>query len=294
VKKGLLLLKIAFSITLIFVLSRKFSLAEAGTHLLHLRMGPAIGALLLLGLSLALSGLRWHYASGQLITLPVCLRFTWISQLYALVLPGALSADVAKGLVMTAKKESSCGCSLSTSIILDRVAGLGSLLVFGFLSCLSRPELLHLPPGVLVTLSALGTLALIALPWVLNHFLPRLTISPRTWFLVLGLSGLIHAVNISFYCVSLAAVGGSESWWQMGIYTCLLNLAMLLPISIGGIGLREQIAVSLFQSSANAPVQIAFGWLVLFLSILHGLIGLALHWQRTEPSNELVSAGDIG
>jgi hypothetical protein len=278
-KKALLFTKIAISVLLVVFLSRKVSFGEVTAHLFHLRPGPALAAFLLLGLSLALSGLRWHYASGKVLALPVCLHFSWISQMYALILPSALSADVAKGLLMTAQRQSDSGRTLSASIVLDRVAGLGSLLVFGLLSCLSRPGLLQLSPALVISLAVLGTLALIAIPWLLQMFLPRFAIRPGSWFVVLGLSTLIHAVNISFYSLSLAAVGGSESWWQMGIYTCLLNLALLLPISIGGIGLREQIAVSLFQSSANAPVQIAFGWFVLFVSILHGLIGLVLQWR---------------
>jgi len=76
----------------------------------------------------------------------------------------------------------------------------------------------------------------------------------------------------------------TDSLWQIGIYTYLLNLAMLLPISIGRIGIREQSAVSLFQRSANAPVQIAFDWLVLFISILPGFIGLDLHWKGRNAS----------
>lgn len=286
-KKALLLLKIAFSAALIYFLARRFSLAEAATHLLHLRPGPTLLAFLLLGVSLGLSGLRWHHASGGVISLSACLRFTWIAQLYALILPGALSADVAKGVVMTAKKESTCGRSLSTSIIWDRVAGLGSLLVLGLFSCLARPGLLPISSTAVITLGSLGAVGLLYLPWIVARLFPRFAFATRTWLVVLGLSVAIHAVNITFYSISLSAVGGDESWWQMGIYTCLLNLAMLLPVSIGGIGLREQIAVSLFKSSANAPVQIAFGWLVLFLSILHGLIGLAFHWQKApEPSGK--------
>jgi hypothetical protein len=77
---------------------------------------------------------------------------------------------------------------------------------------------------------------------------------------------------------NLRIYGSSDSWWQIGIYTCLLNLAMLLPIGVGRLGVREQIAASLFQGRTHAPVQIAFGWLVLFISILHGFIDLNHHW----------------
>lgn len=278
-KRLLLALKILASIVLVVLLTRRVSLADAAVHLMQVRFLPALAACALLGLSLALSGLRWHCAAGRGIPMHSCLRYTWIAQLYGMILPGALSADVAKGVVMTARRDSSCATALSASIVLDRVAGLGSLFVFGLLSCLARPGLLPISAPGLIVLAGLGSAALVVFPWLIRCLLPRFAIQPRSWFAVLFLSVAIHAVNISFYWISLAAVGGVEGWWPMGIYTCLLNLALMLPVSIAGIGLREQIAISLFQSSGNASVQVAFAWLVLALNLLHALIGLALHLQ---------------
>lgn len=289
-KTALFILKAVISAALVWYLSRKVSFAEAASHFSGLRIVPALASFLLLALSLALSALRWHHAAGCLIPLPSCLRFTWIGQLYAHVLPGVLSADVAKGVVMTTTNASESGRALSASIVLDRVAGVGSLVVFGLLSSLARPGWLPVSGGWLVGLALLGTIGLLALPEALARLLPRFAISNRSWIIVLLLSCVIQLVNVTFYQVSLIAVGGRETWWEMGLYTCLLNLAMLLPVSIGGIGLREQIAVSLFKSSANAPVQIAFAWLVLFLSLVHALIGLALHWSGGERAAEASGA----
>lgn len=290
-KRALLALKIVLSITLVVLLTRRVSLAEAGGHLLQVRTGPALVALVLFGLSLALMGWRWHITAGGRISLAACLRFTWIAQLYGMILPGALSADVAKGVVMTTQRESSCAATLSASIVLDRVAGLGSMLVFGLLSCLGRPGLLPFSAEMLVGLAVFGALGLLALPWSLRRVLPRFAIEPSKWFLVLALSVLVHAVNTTFYSAALMAVGGHESWWQMGLYTCLLNFALILPVSIAGIGLREQVALMLFQSSGNAAVQVAFAWLVLLLNVVHALVGLALQWhtsasKRTKDGKE--------
>lgn len=291
-KKALLALKIAVSVILVVLLTRRVSFAEVGTHLLHVRLLPALAGLLLFGVSLALMGWRWHVVAGGRISLPACLRFTWIAQLYGMILPGALSADVAKGVVMTSQRESNCAATLSASIVLDRVAGLGSMLVFGLLSCLARPGLLPLPSSMLVGLAVLGAFGLVVLPWILRRVLPRFAIAPGTWLLVLLLSVLVHAMNTTFYSVALVAVGGEESWWDMGIYTCLLNFALILPVSIAGIGLREQVALMLFQASGNAAVQVAFAWLVLLLNVIHALAGLALQWMpRATVLGEAKSAG---
>ena len=108
----------------------------------------------------------------------------------------------------------------------------------------------------------------------------------QVWWKVLLLSVAIHCVNITVYWTSLIAIGGYEDWWQMGIYTCLLNLALVLPVSVAGVGLREQIAVMLFAASNNAPMQIAFGWLVLALNVVHALIGLGLQWGRARSTDQ--------
>lgn len=299
--RGALALKIAFSAALVFLLSRKFSFAAAADHLLEVKAGPVALAFALLTLSIGLSGWRWHFASAGGLSLRECLHFTWIGHLYAMILPGALSGDLAKGVVFKGRSKGQCGLSLAGSIFLDRFAGLGSLAVFGLLSCAARPSLLGLPSWMLVVIAAGGAVLLTGAPWIIRPascwlaakspcLVPlrehALGLTAPSWFAVLLLSCVIQVVNVSFYQISLIAVGGRETWWEMGLYTCLLNLAMLLPVSIGGIGVREQIAVSLFQSSANAPVQIAFAWLVLFLSLGHALIGLALHWSGGERKRE--------
>jgi glycosyltransferase 2 family protein len=277
-KNYLLALKIVVSVLLIVFLSRKVSFSEAAIYLLHLQVAPTLLAFVLLGLSLALSGLRWYFASAKAIPLRSCLRYTWIAHLYGLILPGALSADVAKGVMMSARKESD-RATLSSSIVLDRIAGLGSLLVFGFLSCLARPGFVPLSSELLIGLALLGGLGLIAVPWIARWFMPSLGLNTRLWFIVLLLSVAIHAVNITFYWVTLQAVGLQETWWEMGLYTCLLNLAMMLPVSIAGVGLRDQLSVAFLQVPVGSSASLAYAWVVLALLIAHGLMGLWFQWQ---------------
>lgn len=284
----MLAVKVLASALLIAFLTRKVSFAEAARHFAHLHWLPTVASIVLLGLSLALAAWRWHLASLKQCSLRHCLHFTWVGQLYSLILPGALSADVAKGVLMAGREETRCGVALPASIVLDRIAGLGSLLVFGLLSCLARPDLVKLSPGMVVITAALAALGLVALPWIMKAVLRRSRfaslsqlaqgLDAGTWFSVLALSALIHAVNITFYWITLMAVGASETWWQMALYTCLLNLAMLLPVSIAGVGLREQIAVALLHHGDDASIQVAFAWLVLAVSIAHGLAGLLLQW----------------
>jgi uncharacterized membrane protein YbhN (UPF0104 family) len=290
---GVFSLKLAISTAVVISLSTQFPLVEAGSHLRNAQPAQASLAFGLLGVSHFLSGVRWHFASANVLPLTSCLRYTWTAQFYALILPGAFTADLAKGVAMTAKGDSDCRVSLATSIILDRTAGLGTLLIFGLLSCIARPDLIPVPSPLLFSGAVIGLTILLSLARLLRAILARFdpsrrhvrlhslfdSMSWRRWIAVISLSILIHAVNITFYQVSLSAVGGRETWFELALYTFILNLALILPVSIGGVGLREQIAVSLFQSSSNAPVQIAFGWIVFILTFIHGLVGLWIQWR---------------
>ncbi len=284
-----LLAKILISVALVALLYRRVSFADAAQHLLQVKPVPLLAAFGLLGMSMLVTGVRWHLCSVRSLPLAVCVRFTWIAHLYGMVLPGALSADVAKGVVMTARGESSCAVTLSASIILDRVAGLGTMIVLGLVCCHSRPELLHLAPWLLSLLALAAGLGMLLLPAVASKILAvmdrrrRLAamsalfeqLSLILWLEILLLSLFIHGLNALFYLACMEAVGGNVSPVEMLLYSCLLNLALILPISIGGIGLREQLAVAFIQI-ASAPTKVAFGWLVLFLSLLHAVVGLVL------------------
>ena len=293
------LAKLSVSVLLVVLLARRVSFAGAAQHLAELRWWPAVGAVLLLGLSFLLSAWRWHVASLHLLPFGQCLRFTWIAHFYGLILPGALTADVAKGVAMSRDGQSDASV-LATSIVMDRVAGLGSLVVFGVLSCLAQPGILPFSDAALTLLSAVLALGLILLPWLSRKVLalsffdgPRFTslrqlmtgFDRRIWLRVLGLSVLIHAVNITFYWTGFVAVAGRASWWRMGLYTCLLNLAMMLPVSLAGVGLRDQLSASFLNQADNGAAGVALAWLVLAIFVLHGFVGLFLQWRlwRTPP-----------
>ncbi len=288
-----MLVKLSVSVLLIVLLARRVSFAGAAQHLAEIRWGPALEAVVWLGVSLTLSAWRWHVASVHVLPFRQCLRFTWLAHFYGLILPGALTADVAKGVAMSRDGQSAASV-LATSIVMDRVAGLGSLLVFGVLSCLAQPGLLPLSEATLMTLSAVLAAGLVLLPWLGRKVLaisffdgPRFTnlrllmtgFNRRIWLRVLGLSVLIHAVNITFYWTGFIAVAGRASWWRMGLYTCLLNLAMLLPVSFAGVGLRDQLSASFLNQADNGAAGVALAWLVLAIFVLHGFVGLFLQWR---------------
>lgn len=282
---AVLIFKAGISLSLLAILAHKVPLADAAHHLAMLSAGPAVTAALLLGVSLGLSAWRWHVVSSHHLPFPVCVQFTWVGHLYALVLPGALSSDLVKGAILANRTRDGNRMPLATSIILDRIAGLGMLLILGLLACLLRPDLIRVPAPVIVSAATGGSVALLAMPWLMRTCVNRFqrwqsfnhAVSFRRWTAVLGLSALIHAANINFYWACFLSVGGDQTWGSMGIYTSLLNLAVLLPVSIAGVGIREQLA-NWFLGEGSA-ISIAFGMLVLALFACHAVIGLVWQWR---------------
>lgn len=278
-RRWVLPLKLLVSAGLLIWLARSVPLADALKLLPQARPSYVLLAIVLLGMSLAVSGWRWWLAADGGLSLMGCIKYTWVSAFWSLVLPGALSADVAKGVAMKTGLESGSGRVLTLSILMDRAAGLGVLTVvgLGFLwwsGMTASPHAVWLPAAAVMIL-----VALLVLPRVLS-----LPIGLARWLQVLALSLLITGINVSFYWACSASVGGQDSWPHMGSYTVLLNLAMLLPVSIGGVGIREQLSVFMLSNASGAAGSVAFSWMVLLVTLLHGLIGLALQMKRSPSS----------
>ena len=290
--------KISVSCGLILWLSNNISYADASSHLLQADVPKILVAFFILGISLALTALRWHFFSARFITLSVALRYTWISQFYGLFLPGAASADIAKGVAMTANRDSPCATTLVVSILLERFAGLSSVVIVGLLAHSLQPFLFPVSRSITATAALVGLALLACFPILLRLALcpfPHTTrlVRPREiarrldvklWGTSLVLSFAIVAANVTFYWTVYLAAGGDARWIQMATYTCLDGLAALLPISVAGIGIRDSLAVMVFTSSGEGTREVAFAWIVLLMMVGHGLVGLLLQWRQARTA----------
>jgi uncharacterized membrane protein YbhN (UPF0104 family) len=290
--------KIAASCCLLLWLSTKISYADAAKHLLNADVPNALIAFFILGVSLSLTALRWHFSSSRLVTLKLAFRYTWISQFYGLFLPGAASTDIAKGVAMTANCDSPCANTLIVSIILERFAGLSSVLIVGLLAHSLHPFLFQVPQTLTAFAALFGFVLLVCFPILLRltlSYLPQTNLllgvrkiaqllDRKLWGTSLFLSFAIVATNVTFYWTVYLAAGGDARWIQMATYTCLDGLAALLPITVAGIGIRDSLAVALFTGSGDGTREIVFAWIVLFLMMCHGLVGFLLQWRQPRPT----------
>lgn len=234
--------------------------------------------------------------------LNVLFRLTLVGQLYSMVLPGQIAGEAVKAYRLG--KGHTDAENVAASVMLDKLTGLLSLIFIGALGALSTHTALGYSLKVSsVGLFLLGTLGLFSLAWpgfrsqlfrLLDFFERRyafaapLTVRLKFFFtawqaylskpiVLLGsffLGVAYQLVHISILIFLSHRFGFSISlydwmWIFMGV-----SLAVLLPISLGGLGVREGAFVSLLHYFGIASsAALALSLTIFFLQIVAALLG---------------------
>jgi uncharacterized membrane protein YbhN (UPF0104 family) len=170
-----------------------------------------------------------------------------MGNLLSTVLPTAVGGDVYR--VYRIQRESSARATdVTMTVLYERATGYAAMSCFGALGAAFHfgslmIGLLALAGGTAAALLLsllLPRLPLPALP--ADHFLRNL-ISHRRELLVVyrmfAFSLLIQALYISTIALTGRAFGAHLSWWYWAFTTWLVAVALLLPITLGGLGVRE-------------------------------------------------------
>lgn len=298
-----LLVRIAVTILCFAALYAYIDPAELWAHLSRLTAGVLLIALALHSLIILLLAWRWSCivrALGGVARFGLALRLTFVTAFFNLVLPLSIAGDL--GRVWLARD---AGVDLGTGIaaaVLDRIVGLvalGLLVMVGamllpdaFLPREGRLLLAGLLPAMLVGLWLLLVVARHgARRWpVMRRFAAMtdkaqsLLHRPRPLALVLGQSLLGH-----LFAVTCAVVIARGLHLELGFPDALLLfpvvlLASMLPFSVGGWGVREAAAISVFSFSGMSSggalaISLLFGLTQVAVSGLGTL--LLLGWARS-------------
>jgi glycosyltransferase 2 family protein len=231
------------------------------------------------------------------------LRLSWIGSFCNNFLVGAVGGDAVKTVWLCSKGYRRLPSLVS--VLLDRVSGLGALLLCSFGFIFLRWDLLSRSPTVagvtdFIILYLLGLLALMilsfvtAIPWVaglLPRWVPwrlqyvtftgeyfKFVTSWRQSLLGAGLSvGVLLASLLTFYC-SARAFGIDISMADFLSFMPAVDVISALPISLGGFGVREQLFVTILGELFAVPAALAFAVSIIgaTLNLLWSLGGLAL------------------
>jgi uncharacterized protein (TIRG00374 family) len=301
-----------------------FVLAKIDISQAEKRLGQALpadlaaGALISLAIPMVLA-LRWWVLARPVIRWPDALAFTWIGSFYGLILPGAVSGDVAKGSLLAWRNADARQAALPASILADRLVGLGVMLMFFCLSSLlvlksaASPELARFALPAAWT-GALAFCALL-LGWTrpcqrlamafLAHFpwpafrskFERFadatfsyTKEPARLMQAAALSVLSQGLSVAMYVALLQSLRIHFGLVPAFALYSIISVLGLAPITFAGIGLRDWFAVGFFAAYRLAPeAGVAFAWLCLAMSVLQALVGGV--WQLVIFVSRPPSAG---
>jgi glycosyltransferase 2 family protein len=297
-------------------LSRQIDFTQVLSAVALLDFRWAAFATLIVMLQIPLLGLRWRNVLNELaacdarMTRTVMIAITAISVFFAQVLPSVAGEGVRAWMLARISRD---WRNAVMSVVIDRGIGVGVLVALGF-AFLLLPSGLTALGGyrgvVLVSYGGLllaGAFGLLLAPriapllarWRYSRWLAALAVDTRDVLvgpkgpMILGIGCLIHALTIAVIWSIGRAQGLVLPVTDAAVlFTVMVGVA-LVPISIGGWGLRELAVISLLGNYGIAPgrallFSVCFG-VVLAIGSLPGALAwlfyaFAPSWHRAERS----------
>lgn len=302
--------KLAISLGLIWYLAYKMDWPVLGHIFAATHWGPFGGAVLLFALSNVLGTAQWHLLL-RVQQIPISFRKSLVvyhvGVFFNNVLLGNIGGDAMR--IYDIRRLSGQASGGVAATVMDRFVGLFSTCTIALAAYLVLPEVHDLASvlvpiwlGLLVVMGAgvsrraglyFENLARRLLPARLADIAGSLRQSMgayrHQYGLLLGiwlLSLVVQLCRVLVYWAAGLAVGMEV---PLGYYVCFQPIAAIiaaLPISVGGLGVRENIVVKLFGSlGANANLCFAMSLLGYLAGILASLLGgLAFIFRRMAPA----------
>ncbi len=238
-------------------------------------------AIALCGSAIVLTFLRWFVlvkALGFTFTIRDALRLGFIGYLFNFVAPGSVGGDLVKAGLL-AKEQSNRRTTAVATVLLDRILGMLALFLIG--ACAAWSQWLEIREstqlkavvGLLVVGSVAGLvgLMLMLIPavtrsrlWqhfarlpVVGHMVAELVEGvrlyqsrPQVLFIALGISLIGHVGTISSFYFSAKAISGESfvpGYAQHLFFIPAAELAGIVPLTPGGVGLLEEAVNALYQ-----------------------------------------------
>lgn len=203
------------------------------------------------------------------------LRLYWIGMFYNLFLPGGIGGDAYKVWVLHRDYDVSATKAFQ-SVFFDRISG---LFMLAMLACLTAWFAFPQAPWTFLLLPS-ALLALIGL--VLVHYLfakafLKIILSTTLYSLVVQLIQMACAWTL------LRALGITENTGAYLAVFLVSSAAAVLPITIGGIGIRELVFITAaLYAPVSAESSVAFSLLFFAVTVVSSLPGAFVRLKATD------------
>jgi uncharacterized membrane protein YbhN (UPF0104 family) len=249
--------------------------------------------------AIALATLRWQRVLSALSMpspFPPLLSHSLAGLFVANFLPSTVGGDVLRVVRLSA--ENGERPASFASVVLERLTGFVVLPVISLVALVARPSLLHLGLAsrlaVALSLATLGALVVIVAvagsprlggrlaghpSWLrfvgaVHLGLDRIRRSPSAAAGVLAVAFAYQLTVVAAAWVAAQVLGIHIGWFPMLAFIPIVAIAQVLPISVGGLGLREGALVLLLQPLGVAAAKAtALGLLLYGLNLVVSLLG---------------------
>jgi uncharacterized membrane protein YbhN (UPF0104 family) len=228
------ILKIAVTIACLWYVSGKIDFAKAGAALRNANWFYLILALIAFVISKWIAALRLNiYFRNIDIHLPEWqnIRLYWLGMFYNLFLPGSISGDAYKVILLT-KKFNIPYKKTTSAILLDRFSGL-----LGLFLILAVYALFVIKNDWYVALIVAGALlAVLAFYLIIKYWLKDYI---RSFFPTLFLGILVQASQVVCAYLIMRSMNIPFQQTEYIFIFLVSSMAAVLPLTIGGLGARE-------------------------------------------------------
>ena len=319
-KRILLILKVSISFSILYWILTKISFADIGVSLRSAKISFVLIVILITTCMRYIAAYQMKLlTSNQGLSLSTnkIFEINFITSFYELFLPSGLSGGVIRWYKFS--KPDKKKAEAFTSIIFNRLFETIMIITLGIIFCI-----LDIPPGmnrgvivalliILVVLLAFYFLAFNAklsfflwekieniklLPDFLKEKLYKLyqslkqaqTLSYRTQLLFFLLSLISHIIGTFSFLIFAKSLGIGVSFVNIGWIRSFLQIVVMLPISISGLGVREgALIVTLNAYGITSSDAMALSILLYARTILMGCIGGLIEAYYLIISNRRVS-----
>ena len=207
------------------------------------------------------------------------LKLYWTGMFYNLFLPGGIGGDVYKTVIINNMHKSGIKISAG-SVITDRIAGVAALIVLALLcipfTSLTSNYLWVTLAGVPVTIIGFISLILIFMPGLKN-----ITGKLLIWSIVVQIFQMLAILMI------LTAFSIKAGQIEYLLIFLVSSVAAMLPISVGGIGIREIVFLKMSgYLLLDQKIAVTISLTFYFITVLGSLFGLitALEKRKNKKS----------
>ncbi len=284
-------LKIAVSMGIIAILVINLKpehLAQAFKTLSMVQVMLALGIYLFCQL---ISAVKWHQLAKSINlhgTMLLFYEFYLMGMFFGLFLPTAIGGDVGRALLLS-KHTDTKWTRAFLSILAERATGLLGLLVYVLMSVLMFPksQWVYSIFTIIMLVTSVAVMGVFGFPWIERHpwghrFIQKFVLKnvenqeegqiiwppPRAIAVGILISLLFHGLSISLQWFVLKEMGVTLPFFTLSAIYGLAGVSSMLPISLGGIGVREGTATYLLMTWGHVPQYLAVGFSLVWLAIL--------------------------